>query len=640
MAYVYGNKISKSGGNPWRTFISYSVSSTDTTTTLTVSMGMNPTDGWIKSGKRVYSLSGTGQTSKSKTESDVKVGSDTHTAKISATWSWPRGTSAATKTITAKTVYTGSKQDGTSTATLTVTVPALTSHTVTYAANGGSSTPTTQRKYYGINIALAGAISRTGYKFAGWKGSGATTSTYSAGATYSVNSTTATTMTAQWTANTFYVRFNANGGTGTMSNETFSYGTAKALTSNAFTKTGYTFYGWATSATGSRVYTNGQSVSNLTTSDGGVVDLYALWTPNTYTVHYNGNGATGGSTADSTHTYDTAKALTQNGFTRTNYDFKGWSTSETGGVVYTDEQSVTNLTEADGATVNLYAVWELGYGVPTFKENTISVYRANSSGALADEGAYGYIHFEWNDGQYPVGTSLNTTPSARYKLSTDTTWTNITGASISTTNNTYTVTFGGSLDITKQYDVQLLLTDTIGGVAYTQYWDEFISISAFTIDVNKEGTAVSFFESAPDDKEGLFAPPMNSTELNDFIDSLNRDFRGSVDWIVEEGTSGLWKYTKWNSGFVDLRKKSDTQTPASWTTLYSAAALYYQNFSTTLPFAVYDGIADINLEAVGTNIGWVCNNKMSNETTIAFTIVRYQNQGGITYSAHVIGRWK
>ena len=75
----------------------------------------------------------------------------------------------------------------------------------------------------------------------------------------------------------YSVKFNANGGSGTMSNEAFTYGTAKALTANAFTRTGYTFQGWATSADGAKAYSDKQSVSNLATSSGEVVNLYAVW---------------------------------------------------------------------------------------------------------------------------------------------------------------------------------------------------------------------------------------------------------------------------------------------------------------------------------------------------------------------------
>ena len=75
---------------------------------------------------------------------------------------------------------------------------------------------------------------------------------------------------------TYRVRFNANGGTGTMADEKFQVGVAKALTANAFTRDGYSFEGWATSAGGVKVYEDKQSVSDLTTP-GATVNLYAVW---------------------------------------------------------------------------------------------------------------------------------------------------------------------------------------------------------------------------------------------------------------------------------------------------------------------------------------------------------------------------
>jgi uncharacterized repeat protein (TIGR02543 family) len=80
------------------------------------------------------------------------------------------------------------------------------------------------------------------------------------------------------------VKFNANGGTGTMSNESFTYGTAKALTANSFTRAGYAFQGWATSADGAKAYNDNQTVSNLTTTAGAVVNLYAKWSGKLYMV--------------------------------------------------------------------------------------------------------------------------------------------------------------------------------------------------------------------------------------------------------------------------------------------------------------------------------------------------------------------
>ena len=119
----------------------------------------------------------------------------------------------------------------------------------------------------------------------------------------------------------YTVKFNANGGTGTMANESFVYGTPKALTINTFTRTGYTFIGWAKSASATTpAYDDGESVSDLTTTSGGTVNLYAVWQANAYTIKFNKNGGTG-SMANLAMTYDVAKALTANAFQRVNYKF-------------------------------------------------------------------------------------------------------------------------------------------------------------------------------------------------------------------------------------------------------------------------------------------------------------------------------
>ncbi len=76
---------------------------------------------------------------------------------------------------------------------------------------------------------------------------------------------------------TYQVKYNANGGSGTMANSTHYYGSAKALTANGFTKTGYTFSGWATSSDGTKVYEDSQNVTNLSSTNGTTVNLYAKW---------------------------------------------------------------------------------------------------------------------------------------------------------------------------------------------------------------------------------------------------------------------------------------------------------------------------------------------------------------------------
>ena len=106
------------------------------------------------------------------------------------------------------------------------------------------------------------ATSNTGYHFGSWS---------SASGSITSNAT----LTANFVANTYTVKFASNGGTGTMADQTFTYGKAATLTANTFTKTGYTFAGW-TSSDGN-VYSDKQSVSNLTSTHNGSVTLTALW---------------------------------------------------------------------------------------------------------------------------------------------------------------------------------------------------------------------------------------------------------------------------------------------------------------------------------------------------------------------------
>jgi len=154
-----------------------------------------------------------------------------------------------------------------------------------------------------------------------------------------------------------------------MTSTEFPYNTTKALASNTFTRTGYTFAGWAKTTSGSVVYSDGQSVKNVITTCGATTTLYAKWTPITYSIKYNANSGSG-TMSNSSHTYGVEKALTTNAFTRTGYTFLGWSTSSTAtSATYTDGQSVSNLSSTNGATVNLYAVWSIKSYTLTVKPN-------------------------------------------------------------------------------------------------------------------------------------------------------------------------------------------------------------------------------------------------------------------------------
>ena len=220
---------------------------------------------------------------------------------------------------------------------------------------------------------------RTGYTFAGWAWNKTSSEADFAAGTELKNLTAengaTVTLYAVWRANTYTVTFNPNyeGDTGSMSDMTFTYGTAQNLSANAFTRTGYTFAGWATEEDATKVkYENGESVSNLTTENGGTVTLYAVWTANTYTVTFDANGGEG-TMDDMPFTYDEEKNLNPinpDTFKRAGYTFKGWARNpNVSNIEFADGASVSNLTSRNGVTVTLYAVWEANTYTVTFDKN-------------------------------------------------------------------------------------------------------------------------------------------------------------------------------------------------------------------------------------------------------------------------------
>ena len=195
-------------------------------------------------------------------------------------------------------------------------------YTVTFSANDGMGTTTTQGFYSNTPQALtANTFTRTDYIFWGWNtkpdGSG---DDYADGET--VNNLGNVTLYAQWHA-PFYVKFDANGGTGTMADQTFVWNTPQALTANTFTRTGYDFIGWKTKADGSGDdYTDGQTITNLED-----MTLYAQWLIHTYTITYYLNGGTNASSNPATYTFFSEDIMLVEP-SRWGYIFDGWTYDE------------------------------------------------------------------------------------------------------------------------------------------------------------------------------------------------------------------------------------------------------------------------------------------------------------------------
>ena len=235
-------------------------------------------------------------------------------------------------------------------------------YTVTFAYNDGTTADTTVAIACDTAIG-AGAIpqpTRTGYTFGGW---------FAGNTALTADTVIAddTTYTAAWTANTYTVQYLPNGGTGEMAAQTFTYDAEQALTANAFTRAGYDFRGWNTSASGSSVqYTDGAAVKNLSAENNAVVKLYAVWAGQPVQVTVNRNDGseptvrTGVVGYNYNYIYEKGSARYNQipDPTRTGYIFLGWFDAPEGGT------EITNQTKfADATPVTLYAHWQEGITV-------------------------------------------------------------------------------------------------------------------------------------------------------------------------------------------------------------------------------------------------------------------------------------
>ena len=251
MAVTYVTGSSGMTNDQVRAQLGYEITSnTNTKITYTLGVYVYGNGPYTTSGALSTSLSCSGQTTYTTTGGSCNVTTGTRQQLMSnKTYTFDKTTSTYTRTINFSLKSTGSTISGTSSGSLTVTIPTLTKYTVSYNANGGSGTVSSQTKYYGVNLTLrSNSYTRTGYAFSKWNTkAGGSGTAYSAGGTYKTNAKA--TMYAQWTANTYTVTLNANGGSSN-SSVTRTYGSSFTIPASKIpTRTNYNFLGWSTSST-------------------------------------------------------------------------------------------------------------------------------------------------------------------------------------------------------------------------------------------------------------------------------------------------------------------------------------------------------------------------------------------------------
>ncbi len=210
---------------------------------------------------------------------------------------------------------------------------------------------------------------RTGYHFTGWY----TEKVYSNQVYSSTTFVENDVLYAKWEINSYTVIYNANGGSGYMTDSTLYYGTESALRTNTFTRAGYTFIGWNTEAEAEGyIYSDAEEVINLCKKHDEEIILYAIWEEQDITVTLDANGGSV-QPEEITVTYGGLYGELPTP-ERAGYEFLGWYTAKVGGTKVTEQ---TQMTSTSAHT--LYAHWK----ILTYK----IVYNLNG-GTFAENGKY------------------------------------------------------------------------------------------------------------------------------------------------------------------------------------------------------------------------------------------------------------
>ena len=309
-------------------------------------------------------------------------------------------------------------------------------YTIKFNGNGATGSMDSIEMTYGETKTLpASAFSFLGRTYAGWdteaNGSGVHHDDQAEVKNLTTEDNGVVTLYAQWSINPFYINYEGNGATsGEMATTNCEYDQSCILRENAFKKTGYHFIGWKYN---NNDYTDKADVTNIIES--GTITMVAQWAVNHYTIVFNINtddANASGTMADMANLeYGTEYSLTANAFTRTGYNFDGWST-EVDGHSYslTDAQLFRNLTTVDDDIVTLYAQWvPIHYNIVFHQNhdgvagstNSMTNVAYNETRTLSQNGfaLEHYKYMGWNTATDGTGTPYEDGASIKNLTTTD-----------------------------------------------------------------------------------------------------------------------------------------------------------------------------------------------------------------------------
>ena len=319
----------------------------------------------------------------------------------------------------------------------------------------------------------------------------------------------------EWIANTWTVKYDANGGNGSMENTTHVWDGGIKVRKNTFEKPLYTFRGWNLShvnngktewlyaksdnswAGAGSWYESGKQPSGYvkyqladeqvlqacTLIKNDVITAHAQWTPNTYYVTYDANGGSG-APAQQAFVADSGTKLSTTKPTRTGYTFVNW--------VY------------EGTTFNPGDAIPTGWGNFTLKAQWSPYVHTVTYNANGGSGAP-----ENQTKTYGVAMSISSTKPTRFGY-TFTGWKDSRTGKIWQPGENYTPDYnGGTNTLTAQWKEAVSYLES--GSEFNKHIPSTTTIVEFTDEKAPSGVALTDVSNAKDESVVAWTVPNTTT---------------------------------------------------------------------------------------------------------------------------------
>lgn len=208
-----------------------------------------------------------------------------------------------------------------------------------------------------------------------------------------------------------------------------------------------------------------------------------------------------------------------------------------------------------------YQIDVLDYHQPAIER--LNVYRVDKNGNAVNNGSYVAVSYNYTAPSLNGGNTCSCV--IEYKRTTSSSWSTLLSTSGTSKNTTAYPAATLSPDYT--YDIRLTVTDWFGASVSTL---ATLPTGKVIMDFKADGTGVSFGKAC--ERAGV--------EVAEDWPVYRGEY--SPDYVIDQGTSGVWKYTRWASGKVEAvgRVTVSTAVSSAWGSIYASGPLY----DTAVPF--------------------------------------------------------